>query len=126
MVEESDCVVVEDVFIEFIQIIVVIDILKEDISESLLIGLAHNGVPPLNTASMICVFSCHAKKADSHKIWAHEIITMLLTLYPDDEVVRYYAGAVLTSTGNFMGKRLVESEYVEPTAMDMSFADETT
>ena len=54
--------------------------------------------------------STHAEKADSHKIWAHEIITMLLTLYPDDEVVRYYAGAVLTSTGNFMGRRLVESE----------------
>ena len=58
--QNRDCVVVEDVFIEFIQIIVVIDILKEDISESLLIGLAHNGVPPLNTASMICVFSCSA------------------------------------------------------------------
>lgn len=66
--------------------------------------------------------STHAEKADSHKIWAHEIITMLLTLYPDDEVVRYYAGAVLTSTGNFMGRRLVESEYVEPTAMDELFS----
>ena len=66
--------------------------------------------------------STHAEKADSHKIWAHEIITMLLTLYPDDDVVRYYAGAVLTSTGNFMGRRLVESEYVEPTAMDELFS----
>ena len=43
--------------------------------------------------------STHVEKADSHKIWAHEIITMLLTLYPDDEVVHYYAGSVLTSTG---------------------------
>lgn len=35
-------------------------ILKEDISESFFLGLAHSGVPPLNTASMICVFSCSA------------------------------------------------------------------
>lgn len=43
--------------------------------------------------------STHAKKADSHKIWAHEIITMLLTLYPDDEVVGGYRstkGSALT------------------------------
>ena len=43
--------------------------------------------------------STHAEKADSHKIWAHEIITMLLTLYPDDEVVGGYRstkGSALT------------------------------
>lgn len=66
--------------------------------------------------------STHAKKADAHKIWAHEIITMLLALYPDDEVVRYYAGSVLTSTGNFMGRKLVQSQYEEPTAMDELFS----
>lgn len=66
--------------------------------------------------------STHAEKADTHKIWAHEIITMLLTLYPEDEIVRYYAGAVLTSTGNFMGRRLVGSNYTEPTAMDELFS----
>ena len=55
--QNRDRIVVEDVFIEFIQIIVVINILKEDISKSLLLSLAHIGVPPLNTASMICVFS---------------------------------------------------------------------
>lgn len=66
--------------------------------------------------------STHAEKADTHKIWAHEIITMLLTLYPDDEVVKYYAGSVLTSTGNFMGRKLVQSQYEEPTAMDELFS----
>lgn len=66
--------------------------------------------------------STHAERADTHKIWAHEIITMLLTLYPDDEVVKYYAGSVLTSTGNFMGRKLVQSQYVEPTAMDELFS----
>lgn len=66
--------------------------------------------------------STHPEKSDAHKIWAHEIITMLLALYPEDEVVRYYAGAVLTNTGNFMGKKLVESAYTEPTAMDELFS----
>lgn len=66
--------------------------------------------------------STHVEKADAHKIWAHEIITMLLTLYPDDEVVHYYAGSVLTSTGNFMGRKLVQSQYVEPTVMDELFS----
>lgn len=66
--------------------------------------------------------STHAEKSDAHKIWAHEIITMLLTLYPEDEIVRYYAGAVLTSTGNFMGRRLIGSNYPEPTAMDELFS----
>lgn len=66
--------------------------------------------------------STHAEKADAHKIWAHEIITMLLALYPDDEVVKYYAGSVLTSTGNFMGRKLVQSQYEEPTAMDELFS----
>lgn len=66
--------------------------------------------------------STHLEKADTHKIWAHEIITMLLTLYPDDEVVKYYAGSVLTSTGNFMGRKLVQSQYEEPTAMDELFS----
>ena len=32
--------------------------------------------------------STHAEKADYHKIGAHAIMTRLLTLYPDDEVVR--------------------------------------
>lgn len=66
--------------------------------------------------------STHVEKADAHKIWAHEIITMLLTLYPDDEVVHYYAGSVLTSTGNVMGRKLVQSQYVEPTVMDELFS----
>ncbi len=66
--------------------------------------------------------STHPEKADAHKIWAHEIITMLLTLYPENELVRYYASAVLEATGNFMGEELVKSSYEEPTAMDQLFA----
>lgn len=66
--------------------------------------------------------STHSEKSDQHKIWAQEIITLLLTLYPNDELVAYYAGDVLDSTGNFMGQKLVKSDYVEPTPMDKAFS----
>lgn len=66
--------------------------------------------------------STHPEKSDRHKIWAQEIITLMMTLYPNDELVLYYAGDVLASTGNFMGQNLIHSGFVEPTAMDAFFS----
>lgn len=66
--------------------------------------------------------STHLDKADEHKIWAQEIITLLLALYPENKLVSYYAGSVLTSTGNFMGQKLIESDYEDPTPMDRAFS----
>jgi len=66
--------------------------------------------------------STHPEKTDRHKIWAQEIITLMMTLYPNDELVLYYAGDVLASTGNFMGQNLIHSGFVEPTAMDEFFS----
>ena len=66
--------------------------------------------------------STHPERRDAHKIWAQEIITLLLALYPDDEKVSYYAGAVLASTGNFLGQNLIKSNYTEPTAFEQLFA----
>lgn len=66
--------------------------------------------------------STHPQNADKHKIWAQEIITLLTALYPEDELVAYYAGDVLSSTGNFLGKNLIESAYTEPSAMDRLFS----
>lgn len=66
--------------------------------------------------------STHPQRRDNHKIWAQEIITLLLALYPDDEKVSYYAGAVLSNTGNFLGQNLIKSNYTEPTAMEQLFA----
>lgn len=63
--------------------------------------------------------STHPQNADKHKIWAQEIITLLRALCPDDKLVDYYAGAVLASTGNFLGLKNIESIYREPTAMDV-------
>lgn len=66
--------------------------------------------------------STHPQNADKHKIWAQEIITLLRALYPEDSLVDYYAGAVLASTGNFLGLKNIESNYREPTAMDRLFS----
>lgn len=66
--------------------------------------------------------STHPQNADKHKIWAQEIITLLRALYPKDSLVNYYAGAVLASTGNFLGLKNIESIYREPTAMDQLFS----
>ena len=66
--------------------------------------------------------STHPEHRDAHRIWAQEIITLLLSLYPDDEKVSYYAGAVLASTGNFLGQNLIKSNYTEPTTFEQLFA----
>ena len=66
--------------------------------------------------------STHAERRDAHRIWAQEIITLLLALYPDNEKVSYYAGAVLASTGNVLGQNLIKSSYTEPTAFEQLFA----
>lgn len=66
--------------------------------------------------------STHPEHRDAHRIWAQEIITLLLSLYPDDEKVSYYAGAVLASTGNFLGQNLIKSNYIEPTTFEQLFA----
>ena len=56
--------------------------------------------------------STHPTKADDHKMWAQTIITLLLELYPDNEDVSYYAGAVLSSIGNFRGTEIAKSVYI--------------
>ena len=70
--------------------------------------------------------STHPKKSDDHKMWAQSIITLLLELYPDDENVTYYAGAVLTSIGNFRGteiaKSVYNSGYTELTLQEKAFS----
>ena len=59
-------------------------------------------------------------KRDNHRIWAQEIVTLLLVLYPDDENI-YYAGAVLSNTGN-LAQNLIKSSYTEPTAFEQLFS----
>ena len=55
--------------------------------------------------------STHSTKADKHRVWAQEIITMLLYLEPENADVRYVAGSVLSSVGNYQGKAIVKSNF---------------
>ena len=47
--------------------------------------------------------SIHPEKADQHKIWGQEIAILLKILYPNDPMVKYYLGSVLSSAGNYRG-----------------------
>lgn len=70
--------------------------------------------------------STHPTKSDDHKMWAQEIITLLLELYPHNEDVSYYAGSVLSSIGNFRGmeiaKTVYRSGYTEANLPEKAFA----
>ena len=66
--------------------------------------------------------STHVTKSDAHKMWAQEIITLLLELYPQNEDVLYYAGSVLSNVGNFRGKEIVNSPYTEGSLQEKAYA----
>lgn len=69
--------------------------------------------------------STHSTNSDKHKMWAQEIITLLYSLYPDDPTVSFYAGSVLTSTGNYQGKNLVAKDYQSNTILDHVYTEYT-
>lgn len=55
--------------------------------------------------------SNHSTLADSQKMWAQEIVTMLHYLYPDDPTVTYMTGVVLANLGNYQGQKLIDSTF---------------
>ncbi len=63
------------------------------------------------------------KKADSHKIWAQEIAILMNDLYPDDSLVKIYAGNVFSSVGNHKGIEQIDNGYQEPNALEEIFAE---
>ena len=65
--------------------------------------------------------STHKEKADDHKMWAQEIISLLLELEPENEVVKYYAGSILSNVGNFRGRDLVKSQYIAKQGNNLSY-----
>lgn len=62
------------------------------------------------------------EKSDGHKIWAQEIAILMNELYPDDALVKAYAGNVFSSVGNHKGLELVNNAYSEPNALEEIFA----
>lgn len=46
--------------------------------------------------------STHPERSDAHKNWAQELCVLATTLYPDDDMVRRYAGAVFQTLSNHL------------------------
>jgi superfamily II DNA/RNA helicase len=62
-------------------------------------------------------------KANSHKIWAQEIVILMNELYSEDPMIKLYAGDVFSSTGNHKGIEHINSEYQDITALERIFAE---
>lgn len=50
--------------------------------------------------------STDTTKSGKHKIWAQEIISLLSTLYPENEIVKYYFKSILANVCNYRGLEL--------------------
>lgn len=60
--------------------------------------------------------------AVQHKMWAQEIVGLLYGLYPENDDVVFYAGAVLHNIGNYQGQELVGSAYSGIDAYDRIYS----
>ena len=67
--------------------------------------------------------SVHSKKADKHKVWAQEIITMLDFIYPENKDIAYVAGSVLTSVGNYQGRKIIKSDFNGSDALEKIYLE---
>lgn len=57
-----------------------------------------------------------------HKMWAQEIAALLYGLYPRNEDVLFFAGAILHSVGNYQGQQLLGSTYSGVDAYDRIYS----
>ncbi|MBR5179845.1 MAG: DEAD/DEAH box helicase [Lachnospiraceae bacterium] len=53
--------------------------------------------------------STHKENAERHHLWGQEIAILLNLLYPENEIIKYYLGSVLSSLGNY---RALQSETI--------------
>ena len=67
--------------------------------------------------------SNHSTKADKHKVWAQEIVTMLNYIHPENTDVSYVAGSVLTSVGNYQGRNIIKSDFNGADAMEKIYLE---
>lgn len=78
-------------------------------------------VPALLRFADILSKSVHTQNEETHKLWAQEIVALLNALRPDDELIQYYLGSVLTSVSNFRGVSLKAADYVSADFLDRIF-----
>lgn len=65
--------------------------------------------------------SAYTENADTHKIWAQEIIILLNILYPGDARVSQFLGSVLSAVGNYRGLQTTVQSYVSTDVMDQLY-----
>ena len=63
------------------------------------------------------------EKASAHKIWAQEIVILLNELYPEDSLIKLYAGDVFSSIGNHKGVEHINADYQDITALERFFSE---
>jgi hypothetical protein len=66
--------------------------------------------------------STHPTRSDIHKMWAQELVILLNEINDDNPLVKLYAGSVFSSTGNYQGIQLINSEYENINTFEKIFA----
>lgn len=66
--------------------------------------------------------SNHQEASVRHKMWAQEIIVLLNELYPDNSLVKLYAGSVFSSVGNHRGLQKINADYKDISTFERVFA----
>jgi len=54
--------------------------------------------------------STDPRRADKHKIWAQEIVALLMAIEPKHPAIAFYMDSVLTNTGNYQGLAMLEQK----------------
>lgn len=65
--------------------------------------------------------STDTSRAEYHQTWAQEIIALLLKLYPENKIVQYYVGSVLTNVSNYRGLSINSSKYAPTDILEQAF-----
>lgn len=63
------------------------------------------------------------EKANEHKIWAQEIVILLNELYPEDQLIKLYAGDVFSSIGNHKGVEHINADYQDISTLERFFSE---
>lgn len=66
--------------------------------------------------------SNHPEHSTNHKMWAQEIVILLNELYPNNPLVKLYAGSVFSSAGNHQGLKQINADYKDLTTFERIFA----
>lgn len=67
--------------------------------------------------------STHPREADRHKILSQEIAALLRYIYPDNSTIEHYLGSILSSTGNYIGKKNQAISYKSKDFLDCFYSE---